>query len=81
MHNLTMQLISRAPILLVGTAVVLLFSGILNALSSFQSMQEQGSFPVTYLFSFLFTALYQPVMLIAWASAIHYLSILATRMR
>lgn len=81
MHNLTLQLIARAPTLLVIAAIAMFVAGLANALTTFQSMQGQGVAPVAYLFTFIFSALYQPVILVAWAAAVHYLSILATRSR
>ena len=81
MDNLVAALIARAPTLLVMTAVALFIGGVANALTTFQSLQGQGVASITYLFTFVFSALYQPVILIAWAAAVHYLSILAKRAR
>ncbi len=81
MDSLVITLIKRAPTLLVIAALLLYISGVSNALATYQSLQGQGAASITYLFTFVFSAIYQPVILIAWAAAVHYLSILSMRMR
>ncbi len=80
MDDLTQKLIQKAPALLVGIAIALFIGSLVNAFSTLQSVQgQQGINPFQYIFSFIFGALYQPAILIAWAAAVHYLSLIALR--
>ncbi len=79
MDDLTLRLIRKAPTILVGIAIALFIGSLVNAFSTIQSLQGQGINLVQYMFSILFSALYQPAILIAWAAAVHYLSLIAMR--
>jgi hypothetical protein len=79
MDDLTQRLIQKAPALLVGIAIALFIGSLVNAFSTIQSVQGQGINLFQYIFSFIFSALYQPAILIAWAAAVHYLSLIAMR--
>lgn len=80
MEDLSTRLIRKAPALLVTVALAFLVGGLLNLIPSYrmyaQSTEYSGS-GIAFLWGSLFGVLYQPTLLLAWAAAVHWLSVIA----
>jgi hypothetical protein len=79
---LTRTLIDRTPQLLVTLAVVFFVGSVLGSFSQMSELMRQGVPGMSYfsyLWSMIVGAVYQPAILVAWAAAVHYLSLIAGR--
>ena len=80
MNSLAYVLIYYAPRILAFAAIALFIGGLVNAFSSLRAIAAEGQpLPLSYFFTFIFGVIYQPAILVAWAAAIHYLSLIAGR--
>ncbi len=82
MDDFAYRLIARAPILLVAVAVAFFIGGVLNGLNNYMTLNVNADYSpgfLTFLWGMLYGALYQPSILLGWAAAIHYLSVIAGR--
>ncbi|AZQ67054.1 hypothetical protein EF888_07850 [Silicimonas algicola] len=84
MDDFTMRMLHRAPLVLLIVAGAFLVGSILNAFytyATFMRSEDYGGGGLGYLLVALFNAFYQPSILLGWAAAVHWLSVIADERR